>query len=52
MDRTDKLILITGGSGFSASYLAMELLQAGEQVVLFDRYPDLRRLTGYNEDFK
>jgi len=51
MDRTDKPILITGGSGFIASYLAMELLKAGERVVLFDRDPDLRRLTGYNEDF-
>src|SRR5262249_14336712 len=49
----DKPILITGGSGFIASYLAMKLLEeAGEQVVLFDRDPDLRRLTGYNERFK
>ena len=51
MDTTDKPILITGGSGFIASYLAMKLLEAGEEVVLFDRDPDLRRLTGYNERY-
>jgi threonine 3-dehydrogenase len=43
----DRPILITGGSGFIASYLAMHLLEAGERVVLFDRDPDLRRLAGY-----
>jgi nucleoside-diphosphate-sugar epimerase len=47
-DNHDKPILITGGSGFIASYLAMKLLEAGEQVVLFDRDPDLRRLIGFN----
>src|SRR2546425_684764 len=41
-------ILITGGSGFIGSYLAMHLLEQGEHVVLFDRDPDLRRLTGFN----
>jgi threonine 3-dehydrogenase len=48
----NKPILITGGSGFIASYLAMKLLEAGEQVILFDRDPDLRRLTGYNDVYK
>jgi threonine 3-dehydrogenase len=51
MENSDKPILITGGSGFIASYLAMELLKAGEQIVLFDRDPDLRRLTGYNDAY-
>jgi threonine 3-dehydrogenase len=51
MDSTDRPILITGGSGFIASYLTMVLLKAGEQIVLFDRDPDLRRLTGYNDEF-
>jgi len=43
-------ILITGGTGFVASYLAMELLERSpdEKVVLFDRDQDLRRLTGFN----
>ena len=41
MDDNGKPILITGGSGFIASYLAMTFLEAGEQVVLFDRDPDL-----------
>src|SRR5258708_3164507 len=48
MDADHKPILITGGSGFIASYLAIKLLEAGESVVLFDRDPDLRRLTGFN----
>jgi len=51
MDDNGKPILITGGSGFIASYLAMKFLEAGEQVVLFDRDPDLRRLNGYNDRF-
>lgn len=46
-----KPILITGGSGFIGSYLAMKLLEAGEHVVLFDRDPDLRRLTGFKDRF-
>jgi nucleoside-diphosphate-sugar epimerase len=48
MENDRRPILITGGSGFIASYLAMRLLESGEQVVLFDRDPDLRRLTGFN----
>jgi len=42
--------LITGGSGFIGSYLAMALLEQHpeERVVLFDRDPDIRRLTGFN----
>jgi threonine 3-dehydrogenase len=42
-------ILITGGTGFIASYLAMNLLQSdpNTSVVLFDRNPDQRRLTGF-----
>jgi threonine 3-dehydrogenase len=49
----DRPILITGGSGFIGSYLAMSLLEANahERVVLFDRDPDLRRLTGFNDRY-
>jgi threonine 3-dehydrogenase len=49
MDRTDKPVLITGGTGFIASYLAMQLLEAEVQVVLFDCNPDQRRITGFNK---
>jgi threonine 3-dehydrogenase len=49
MDRQDRPILITGGTGFIASYLAMQLMEAGAQVVLFDCNPDQRRLTGFNK---
>jgi len=45
----DKPILITGGTGFIASYLAMHLLEAHEQVVLLDCNPDMRRITGFNK---
>src|SRR3954453_21617063 len=51
MKPNEKPIPITGGTGFIGSYLAMKLLEAGEQVVLFDRDPDMRRLTGFNERF-
>lgn len=44
-------ILITGGSGFIGSYLAMALLEKGEHVVLFDRDPDQRRLTGFGPGY-
>ena len=42
-------ILITGGTGFIGSNLAMRLLERDPQctVVLFDRNPDLSRLTGF-----
>ena len=41
--------LITGGTGFIGSNVAMRLLQRSPQckVVLFDRNPDLSRLTGF-----
>jgi threonine 3-dehydrogenase len=45
-------VLITGGTGFIGSYLAMVLLERGEQVVLFDRDPDQRRLTGFGPRFE
>jgi threonine 3-dehydrogenase len=45
-------ILITGGTGFIASYLAMALLKKGERVVLFDRDPDQRRLTGFGSNYE
>lgn len=47
----NKPVLITGGSGFVGSYLAMALLKRGQRVVLFDRDPDLRRLTGFGQAF-
>jgi threonine 3-dehydrogenase len=42
-------ILITGGTGFIGSNVAMRLLERDPQtsVVLFDRNPDLSRLTGF-----
>jgi threonine 3-dehydrogenase len=51
-DHDDRPILITGGSGFIASYLAMYLAETKqERVVLFDRDPDLRRITGFGERY-
>jgi len=49
MQRT---VLITGGTGFIGSNLAMRLLQAdpNTNVVLFDRNPDMSRLTGFKSD--
>jgi len=44
-------VLITGGTGFIGSNLAMELMRRGEQVVLFDRDYDVRRLTGFASQF-
>jgi nucleoside-diphosphate-sugar epimerase len=45
-------VLITGGSGFIGSYLAQYLLNDSkcDRVVLFDRDPDLRRITGFGID--
>jgi threonine 3-dehydrogenase len=45
-------ILITGGTGFIGSYLAMELLKRNDvAVILADRNPDRRRLTGFSQHF-
>lgn len=44
-------ILITGGTGFIGSNLAMELAKREERVVLFDRDYDMRRLTGYGNRY-
>ncbi|MGH8613670.1 MAG: NAD-dependent epimerase/dehydratase family protein, partial [Gammaproteobacteria bacterium] len=46
-------ILITGGTGFIASYLVMKLLEDDPttEVVLFDRDPDMRRLTGFKQRY-
>src|SRR5215470_11020359 len=43
-------VLITGGTGFIGSNLAMRLLERDNdtKVVLFDRNPDLSRLTGFD----
>jgi nucleoside-diphosphate-sugar epimerase len=49
MNSKDRPILITGGTGFIASYLAMHLMEAGAHVVLFDCNPDQRRITGFNK---
>src|SRR5258708_9754478 len=44
-----RIVLITGGTGFIGSNLAMKLLEADDStcVVLFDRNPDIRRLAGF-----
>lgn len=47
----NKPVLITGGSGFIGSYLALALLKRGQRVVLFDRDPDTRRLTGFGQAY-
>jgi nucleoside-diphosphate-sugar epimerase len=46
-------VLITGGTGFIGSYLAIELLNRSKDVsvILADRNPDRRRLTGFNQRF-
>jgi threonine 3-dehydrogenase len=47
--KNEEVVLITGGTGFIGSYLAMHLLETTqEQIVLFDRDPDKRRLEGFN----
>ncbi|MGX1360720.1 NAD-dependent epimerase/dehydratase family protein [Bradyrhizobium elkanii] len=47
--QTKRKVLITGGTGFIGSNLAMRLLETDTEVevVLFDRNPDLSRLTGF-----
>jgi nucleoside-diphosphate-sugar epimerase len=46
--------LITGGTGFIGSYLAMELLKSGraEHCILADSNPDMRRVTGFTDLYK
>ena len=55
-DENTRPILITGGTGFIGSYLAMRLLEKkgneDEQVLLFDCNPDMRRLTAFNERYQ
>jgi threonine 3-dehydrogenase len=52
MEGQQGTILITGGTGFIGSNLAMRLLEADPRtrVVLFDRDPDMRRLTGFKSN--
>jgi nucleoside-diphosphate-sugar epimerase len=49
MPDQQRTVLITGGTGFIGSYLAMRLLNddPNVNVVLFDRNPDTTRLTGF-----
>ncbi|MDP8927226.1 MAG: NAD-dependent epimerase/dehydratase family protein [Actinomycetota bacterium] len=52
--RDNATVLITGGTGFIGSYLAMALLERDKQVrvTLSDRDPDLRRVTGFEQKFE
>jgi nucleoside-diphosphate-sugar epimerase len=52
MANKQRTVLITGGTGFIGSNLAMRLLQDDPhvKVVLFDRNPDQSRLTGFKSD--
>ncbi len=52
MAQKRRTVLITGGTGFIGSNLAMRLLEADDytEVVLFDRNPDASRLTGFKSD--
>jgi threonine 3-dehydrogenase len=52
MQKQNRRILITGGTGFIGSNLAMKLLETDKntEVVLFDRNPDLTRLTGFKSE--
>src|SRR5215204_136907 len=45
-------VLITGGTGFIGSYLAMDLLKKGNEVVVADRSYDLRRIEGFKDEFE
>jgi threonine 3-dehydrogenase len=49
MSKAKRTVLITGGTGFIGSNLAMRLLRddPDTEVVLFDRNPDQSRLTGF-----
>jgi len=58
---TARPVLITGGTGFIASYLAMDILEKDrdETVVLFDRNPDfddthrpVRKITGFKDRYE
>jgi threonine 3-dehydrogenase len=45
----ERPILITGGTGFIGSYLALTFLKQDQDVVVFDRNPDERRITQFKE---
>src|SRR5829696_7381289 len=51
---TAQPILLTGGTGFIASYLAMDILEndPDETVVLFDRNPHLQRIRGFGNRYE
>ncbi|MFW9890505.1 MAG: NAD-dependent epimerase/dehydratase family protein, partial [Candidatus Thorarchaeota archaeon] len=40
----DKSVLITGGTGFIGSHLARKLVREGQEVILFDLYPNPRAI--------
>lgn len=39
-------VLVTGGTGYIGSYLVRHLLDEGQEVVVFDRYPVRERIDG------
>src|SRR5258708_21285252 len=45
----ERPILITGGTGFIGSYLALNFLKQNQEVVVFDRNPDERRITQFKD---
>ena len=43
-------ILVTGGAGYIGSHTAVELLAAGEDIIIVDNYCNSRRRSYLHED--